>query len=76
MPNAHIVPRSKGGMGIVTNVVTLCTNLTENRCHHYYDNGTKEQREKIDAKIVAYMKQKYGEDWCKEDQIYKKYGGK
>lgn len=76
MPNAHVVPRSKGGMGIPTNVVTLCTNLTENKCHYYYDNGTKEQREKIDAKIVAYMKQHYGEDWNKEDQVYKKYGGK
>jgi 5-methylcytosine-specific restriction endonuclease McrA len=73
MPNAHVVPRSKGGMGIPTNIVTLCTNFTENRCHHYYDNGTKEQREKIDAKIVAYMKQQYGNDWNKEDQIYKKY---
>lgn len=75
MPNAHIVPRSKGGMGILTNVVTLCTNLTPNKCHHYYDNGTKEQREAIDTKIVAYMKRKHGENWCKEDQIYKKYGG-
>lgn len=76
MPNAHVVPRSKGGMGIPTNIVTLCTNFTENKCHHYYDNGTREQRDKIDAKIVAYMKRHYGEDWCKEDQVYKKYRNK
>ena len=71
-PNAHIVPRSQGGMGVATNIVTLCTNFG-NKCHYYYDFGTKEQMEKIDAKIVAYMKQMYGDDWCKEDQIYKKH---
>ena len=71
-PNAHIVPRSQGGMGIETNIVTLCTNFG-NKCHYYYDFGTKEQMEMIDEKIIAYMKSKYGESWCKEDQIYKKY---
>ena len=70
-PNAHIVPRSQGGMGIETNIVTLCTNFG-NKCHYYYDFGTKEQMEKIDKKIVEYMKGIYGEDWCKEDQVYKK----
>ena len=75
MPNAHIVPRSQGGMGIATNIVTLCTNFTENRCHHKYDFGTKEEIEAIDEIITTYMKSLYGENWCKEDQIYKKYGG-
>ena len=25
MPNAHYIPRSKGGLGIEQNIVTLCT---------------------------------------------------
>lgn len=75
MPNAHIVPRSQGGLGIPTNIVTLCTNFTEHKCHYYYDFGDKETIEAIDEKIVKYMKSKYGDGWCKEDQIYQKYGG-
>ena len=75
MPNAHVVPRSQGGMGIATNVVTLCTNFTDNKCHYRYDFGDKEEAEAIDEIIVTYMKKQYGEDWCKEDQIYKKYEG-
>mgnify|MGYP002523867916 CR=1 FL=1 len=72
MPNAHILSRAKGGLGIETNVVTLCTNLTKNKCHYKFDNGTKEEREEIEKKITRYMKNRYGENWCKEDQKYKK----
>lgn len=72
MPNAHIVRRSQGGLGIETNVVTLCTRLTENDCHHRYDEGTKEERKLLDEIICDYMKSIYGDSWCKEDQIYKK----
>lgn len=73
MPNAHIVSRTKGGLGIETNVVTLCTLLTENKCHHKFDNGTKEEKQKIYNKIECYMKSIYGNGWNKEDQIYKKW---
>ncbi len=73
MPNAHILSRAKGGCGIETNVVTMCTNLTPNKCHHKYDNGTKKEREKIFKKIESYMKSIYGDDWCIEDQRYKKW---
>ena len=70
MPNAHIVPRTKGGLGIETNIVTLCTMLTENKCHHKYDNGTKEEKECIDRIVCNYMKSIYGNSWNKENQIY------
>ena len=73
MPNAHIVPRSHNGLGIETNVVTMCTPLTPNRCHQKYDQGTKKEREEIDRIVVVYMKSIYGDSWCKEDQIYKKW---
>lgn len=71
MPNAHIVPRSKGGLGIETNIVTMCTNFTENKCHYKYDFGTKKERQKIKEKLIEYMKEQYGE-WIEEEQIYKK----
>ena len=72
MPNAHILSRAKGGLGIETNVVTLCTNLTPNKCHHKFDNGTKEGRQYILDKITKYMKNIYGDNWNIEDQRYKK----
>lgn len=72
MPNAHIVSRAHGGLGIETNVVTLCTNLTRNKCHDKYDNGTREEKEIIDKIITNYMKSIYGKDWAKENQKYKR----
>lgn len=73
MPNAHIISRSHGGLGIETNIVTLCTDLTQNKCHSKFDNGTKEQKQYILDKIIKHMKSKYGDSWCLENQIYRKY---
>lgn len=72
MPNAHVLSRAHSGRGIETNVVTLCTNLTPNKCHHKFDNGTKEERQYILDKITKYMKSIYGDDWSIDDQRYKK----
>lgn len=72
MPNAHYIPRSKGGLGIEENTVTLCTELTKNKCHRKYDFGTKEEREKIGNIIKKYLQSKY-ENWNEEDLIYKKW---
>lgn len=72
MPNAHILSRAKGGLGIETNIITLCTNFTPNQCHYKYDNGTREERDKIFKKIEKYMKRIYGDSWCIEQQRYKK----
>lgn len=74
MPNAHILSRAKGGKGIETNIVTLCTDLNPNKCHSKFDNGTKEQKERIYELIEAYMKQHY-DNWNIDNQRYKK-GGK
>lgn len=59
MPNAHYIPRSKGGLGIEQNIVTLCTELSECKCHRKFDNGTKEEREEIGNRIWRYLKSKY-----------------
>lgn len=73
MPNAHYIPRSKGGLGIEENIVTLCTELTPNKCHRKYDFGTKEQQEKIHDSIKKYLQSKY-EDWDEDKLVYKKWG--
>lgn len=71
MPNAHYISRSKGGLGIEQNVVTLCTELTINKCHRKYDFGTRKEREKIKDKIKNYLQSKYG-NWNEEELVYKK----
>lgn len=67
-PTCHILSRAHSGMGVETNIVTLC-----NEHHRLFDSGTREQREHYEGIITAYMKIQYGEDWCKEDQAYKKW---
>lgn len=72
MPNCHYISRANGGLGIPENIVTACTELTENKCHRVYDFGTKEERERIGEKIESYLKSQYP-DWNKESLLYKKY---
>ncbi len=72
MPNAHFIPRSKGGLGIEENIVTLCTNLTENQCHYKFDFGTRQEKEEIEAKIEVYLKSKYP-GWDRKNLIYRRY---
>lgn len=71
MPNAHFIPRSKGGLGIEENIITLCTELTPNKCHRRYDFGTREEREEIKEYLREYLKSKYP-NWNEEDLYYKK----
>lgn len=71
MPNAHVIPRSKGGLGVEENIVTACTLMTENKCHYYFDNGNEWQRAILYESAVSYLKQHYPE-WEREKYIYKK----
>lgn len=63
--NAHIVKRSQGGLGVPTNIVTLCP--TD---HFKFDDSA--EREQIMPFICAYMKNQYGKEWSLEDQVYRK----
>ena len=72
MPNAHYIPRSRGGLGIEQNVVTLCTELTENKCHRRFDFGSREEREEIGEKIRQHLMDCYGSEWNEADLYYKK----
>lgn len=75
MPNAHYIPRSKGGLGIEENIVTLCTELTLNKCHRKFDFGNKKERLEIKEKIRNYLSSKY-EDWNEEKLYYRKWDKK
>lgn len=72
MPNAHYISRRNGGLGIEQNIVTLCTNFTENKCHYKYDHTTKEEHERIKEIIKNHLKSCY-ENWNEEDLIYKNW---
>ena len=65
MPNAHFIPRSKGGLGVEKNIVTLCI-----KCHRAFDQTT--QRPIYYEYIKKYLKSKY-DDWCEDDLIFKRY---
>lgn len=65
MPNAHFISRSKGGLGVEQNIVTLCL-----KCHRDYDQTT--QRPNYKEYIRNYLKSKYP-DWDEDDLLYKKF---
>ena len=65
MPNAHYIPRSKGGLGIEKNIVTLCRN-----CHYNFDQT--DLRPYYKEFIQEYLKSCY-KDWKKEDLVYTKW---
>lgn len=70
-PNAHFIPRSEGGMGIEENVVTLCNNNSENKCHFKFDFGTAEERQAIGEKIKEHLLKSYP-NWSEEKVKFKK----
>lgn len=64
MPSCHYIPRSKGGLGIEENIVTLCLN-----CHYNYDQT--DMRPFYKEYIKKYLQSKY-DDWKEENLIYRK----
>lgn len=65
MPNAHIVPRSKGGLGIEQNIVTACL-----ECHRKMDQSSLR---KIYLQIAKqYLNSIYG-NYNEADLVYKKF---
>ncbi len=61
-PEAHVIPRSKGGLGIEQNIITVCR-----RCHNLLDQSSK--REKMQKQAQKYLERIYGEI-RKEDVTY------
>lgn len=64
MPNAHFIPRSRGGLGIEQNIVTLCQ-----KCHYLFDQTS--ERLYIYAYVMNYL-QKIYDNWSIDELIYKK----
>lgn len=69
-PEAHFVPRSKGGLGIEENILTLCRYV----CHEQYDHGDQRTRENMRLHFREYLKSKY-QDWDETKLYYHRYGG-
>lgn len=68
IPNSHYIKRSKGGLGIEQNIVTMCIS-----CHNAYDNGNDtERREYIKAKTKEYLERMY-DNWNETDLVYDKW---
>lgn len=65
LPSCHLIPRSKGGLGVEQNIVTLCQ-----RCHQMTDQS--QHRPFMLDKIERYLKSKY-EDWNKEELTYDRW---
>ena len=67
-PEAHLIPRSKGGLGIPENVLTLC------RPHHdELDHSMRSHRAEMRQELIGYLKHYYP-DWEQEKVIYHKEG--
>lgn len=63
-PNAHYIPRSKGGLGIEENILTLCW-----ECHLKYDQSS--DRAKMGEFFKEYLQKQYPE-WDETKLYYKK----
>lgn len=65
LPEAHVIPRSHGGLGVPQNIITVCRS-----CHDKLDNSTNRQQ-MLDV-AVAYLK-RYYPDISQTDVIYQKW---
>lgn len=65
LPEAHVVPRSHGGLGVEQNIVTVCR-----ICHDKMDNSV--QRQQMLSKAAEYLKVFYP-NWDTKNLIYDKW---
>lgn len=68
LPEAHFIPRSRGGLGIPENILTLCRS-----CHDRFDNGGRYEREGMRAFFREYLQSRYP-DWNEDNLTYHKEG--
>ena len=65
LPEAHVVPRSHGGLGIEQNIITACR-----PCHDRLDNSV--HRQQMLQVAAAYLEQFYP-GWNPQNLIYDKW---
>ena len=61
---AHVIPRSQGGLGVEKNTITVCRD-----CHKKLDH-TGERQEKLKF-AKEYLANMY-EDWNEDDLVYRR----
>ena len=66
LPEAHYIPRSRGGLGIEQNIVTMCRD-----CHRAMDQGDGETTSKLHNMVRDYLSSHY-DGWTEEALIYQK----
>ena len=64
--NAHVVPRSQGGLGIEQNIVTACP-----ECHRKLDQTV--EREEMQEYAERYLKTKY-KAWTRQKCTFRPWG--
>lgn len=64
MPNAHIISRAYGGLGVEENIVTACMN-----CHRLLDQSIN--RQVMLKRAKNYLRSRYT-DWNEEELIYRR----
>lgn len=67
LPEAHFIPRSKSGLGIEQNILTLCR-----PCHDRFDNGKKEYRDYMRKYFRSYLKAHYP-GWDEKKLVYRRF---
>lgn len=65
MPEAHFIPRSRGGLGIPENIFTACRHV----CHYEFDHGYRSAE--LHGEVQEYLKSKYP-DWNEKNLVYKR----
>lgn len=65
LPEAHVVPRSHGGLGIPENIVTVCR-----KCHDKLDNSTDRQQM---LQVAAEHLRQFYEGWNEDSLVYDKW---
>jgi 5-methylcytosine-specific restriction endonuclease McrA len=70
LPEAHYISRTRGGLGIEQNILTLC----RFPCHDVFDHGDINDRLRMRARFREYLSSKYP-DWDEAKLIYHKNGG-
>ena len=65
LPEAHVVPRSHGGLGVPENIVTVCR-----KCHDKLDNSTDRQQM---LQVAAEHLGRFYPNWNEKNLIYDKW---
>lgn len=67
LPEAHFIPRSRGGLGVPQNILTLCRD-----CHDKFDHGDRATREGMREFFREYLQSHYS-DWNENNLIYRRF---